>query len=141
MINKVDGVNGVRGAAPIRKSGKAERTGGTNFAQHLQDESVSGPAGVSGLNPIAGIGAILGVQEVDDATQRASKGKKRATQMLEELDDLRLALLGGVLSKDQLLRLAGTVQSEKAQVDDPHLAQILDDIDLRARVELAKYGF
>lgn len=139
MINKVEGPGGVRSTAPIRRPGKTEKAGGAGFAQHLSEASA--PAGVSGVSGVSAVGALIGIQEVDDATQRASKGKKRAMLMLEQLDEVRLGLLGGMLSKDQLMRLAQTIKSEKAQVDDPHLAQILDDIDLRAQVELAKYGF
>lgn len=141
MINKVDGPGGVRGPQNVRRTGAASKAGGTNFSQHLQDDSAAAVHGVSGLSALGGIGAILGVQEVDDATQRASKGKKRASQLLEQLDDVRMGLISGVLSKDQLLRLSSMVQSEKQAVDDPRLAEILDDIDLRARVELAKYGY
>lgn len=141
MINKVDGPGGVRGPQNIRRTGRTEKSGSTNFSQHLQDDGAGAAAGVTGLSGVSGISALLGIQEVDDATQRASKGKKRASQLLEQLDDVRMGLITGVLSKDQLVRLSNMVQSEKQSVEDPRLAEILDDIDLRARVELAKYGY
>lgn len=138
MINKVDGPGGVRPSAPARRAGKSEKTSSASFSQHLSEEG-AGAQGVSGLNSVAGISALIGIQEVDDATQRASKGKKRATRMLDQLDELRMALVTGGLNKEQLVDLAATVKSEKTAVDDPRLASILDDIDLRAQVELAKY--
>ena len=141
MINKVDGPGGVRGAQPLRKTGKSEKSSSTGFSQHLQDDGIGASGALTGLSSVSGMGSLLGVQEVDDATQRASKGRKRASQLLDQLDDVRMGLVNGVLSKDQLLRLSAMAQSEKTQVDDPRLNEILDDIDLRARVELAKYGF
>jgi hypothetical protein len=140
-INKVEGPGGVRGTAPTRKAGKASGTGNTAFSQHLQEESVSGASGVSSLASASGVNPLIGLQEVGDATERAAKGKKRANNLLTQLDELRLALLGGNISKEQLMRLANMVQSQRETIDDPGLAQILDDVDLRVRVELAKYGF
>ncbi len=140
MINKVDGPGGVRGTQPVRKAGKTEKAGGANFSSHLADET-SGTHGVSGASGIGGVSALIGLQEVDDATQRESKGKKRAQALLDEMDDLRLALACGTLTRAQLLKLSAAIQSEKTKADDPGLNQILDDVDLRARVELAKYGF
>lgn len=140
-INKVEGPGSVRSTSSVRKSSKAGASSST-FAKHLEDEDATSPvSGVSTLGAVGGIGAILGVQEVGDATERAAKGKRRANLLLDQLDELRVALINGVLSKEQLLRLSAMVQQQKIQVDDPHLAEILDDIDLRARVELAKYGF
>jgi hypothetical protein len=58
--------------------------------------------------------------------------------LLDRLDDLRLALLAGGLSPGQISELQRVVMSERALVDDPRLLAVLDQIDLRARVELAK---
>ncbi len=141
MINKVEGPTGARGTQPVRKVGKTEKAGSANFSSHLSDEGVGGAHGVGGASGIGGVSALIGLQEVDDATQRESKGKKRAQALLDEMDDLRLALACGTLTRAQLLRLSAAIQSEKIKADDPGLNQILDDVDLRARVELAKYGY
>jgi hypothetical protein len=141
VINKVEGPGSVRSTTSVRKTGKASGSSGTSFAQHLEEDGATPVSGVSSLGGVGAIGAIMAAQEVGDATERAARGKKRASQLLEQLDELRIGLLSGSLSKDQLIRLSNMVQHERAQVDDPRLAAILDDIDLRARVELAKYGF
>ncbi len=141
MINKVEGSSSVRSASPVRKAGKAGGVGGASFSQHLQDDGISAASAVSGMSGVSGVSALIGIQEVEDATERAAKGKKRAQSILKDLDNIQVALITGALSKDQLLHLSASVQSERASVDDPRLASILDDIDLRARVELAKYGF
>lgn len=141
MNMKVEGPGGIRNTSSVRSTKKSERTSGSSFAEHLDDDGVSPVSGVSSIGAVGGIGAILGVQEVGDATERAARGKKRASQLLEQLDELRIGLITGMLTKEQLLRLSQMVQHQRAEVDDPRLAAILDDIDLRARVELAKYGF
>lgn len=141
MINKVEGPGGVRGVGVTRKAGKASGPGASSFSQHLSDDGVGATQAATGMSGAAAVTGLVGLQEVEDATERAARGKKRGSQLLLQLDELRLALLSGTLTKEQLLRLSALVQSQRAGIDDPGLAQILDDIDLRARVELAKYGF
>ena len=51
---------------------------------------------------------------------------------------IRHALLSGGLPESRLNALSQVVQSRREEVDDPRLVEILDEIDLRAQVELAK---
>ena len=138
MISKIDGPGGIRPSQSIRRAGKSSASGGTGFAKHLDESSETGATnGISGSGAVNG---ILGVQEVDDALAHASKGKMRAQDILDRLEDLRLELLTGSISRDKLLQLVHVVNSRRGQVTDPRLSEILDEIDLRAQVELAKYA-
>jgi len=58
--------------------------------------------------------------------------------LLNRLDDLRLAILDGVLSKDKLTELAHNLRQKRQNSDDPKLNEIIDEIELRAEVEVAK---
>ena len=49
-------------------------------------------------------------------------------------------MLEGRLSVEAIERLAAQAAAGRAQVRDPRLAEILNDIELRAAVELAKLG-
>ena len=60
--------------------------------------------------------------------------------LLDELDQIRIGLLTGSLPRATLERLAARVEAKRHRVDDPSLIQILDEIELRAAVELAKLG-
>jgi hypothetical protein len=136
---KVEGSGGVRGGTSVRRTGKSEGSSKTGFAKQLStDETPASVAGVNSSMPLAGVASVLALQEVDDATARASRGKKRAQEMLDKLEEIRLGLLSGDLPAQQIVELARTVKSARVQVDDPNLAQILDEVDLRAQVELAK---
>ncbi|MGB9153324.1 MAG: flagellar assembly protein FliX [Alphaproteobacteria bacterium] len=138
MIDKIDGLGSVRSTQPVKRTAKPGSTGSTSFAKHLDEGSeVSGSGSVGNTNAVGG---ILGVQEVDDALSRASKGKMRAEDILDRLDDLRLELLSGGISRDKLMQLSRIVNAQRAKVTDPKLAALLDDIDLRAQVELAKHS-
>ena len=137
MISKIEGPGPIRTAQPIKRAAKTESASGTSFSKHLDETSEASAAhGVAASGSITG---VLGVQEVDDALAHASKGKMRAQDILDRLEDLRIELLTGSLSKEKLVQLARVVAARRAQVSDPRLAKILDEIDLRAQVELAKY--
>ncbi len=60
--------------------------------------------------------------------------------MLDHLDEIRLGLLMGAISESKLSALMRTVRENRDQVDDPRMAAVLDEIELRAAVELAKLG-
>lgn len=134
---KVEGPGKLRGSASVRRTGKAEGGSGASFAKQLSAEAPAA-AGVNAASPLNALSGVLAMQEVDDATARASRGKLRAQEMLDKLEEIRHGLLAGVLPGAKLVELARVVQTRRVQVDDPRLAEILDEIDLRAQVELAK---
>jgi hypothetical protein len=82
---------------------------------------------------------LFQLQEVPDAVAQRRRAVQRGSTLLDRLDDLRLALLGGSLTPGQIGELQRAVTSERALVDDPRLLAVLDEIDLRAKVELAKF--
>lgn len=137
MISRIEGPSSIRTTAPVRRTGKASRTSETSFSEHLDETEGAGAA--QGANPLGAVTNVLDIQEVDDALARAARGKIRAEDLLNKLDDLRLDLLTGGLSKNKLLRLSEVVNSRRPEIEDPRLNEILDEIDLRAQVELAKF--
>lgn len=135
---KVEGPGKLRGSTSVRRTGKSEGSSGAAFSKQLVGET-GGSAGVHAAAPLAGIASVLALQEVDDAAARESRGKMRAQDMLDKLEEIQHSLLAGTLPAQKLMELAKVVQSRRVHVDDPRLAEILDQIDLRAQVELAKY--
>ena len=122
---------------PVRASRRASATKGADFSSQLMDE----PAATGSVSSTATIGAvdgILAVQEVPSATDGRSRGIKRGYGILDHLDDLRLGLLTGTLPRKRLVDLGEEIREARDTVIDPRLSAILDDIELRAAVELAK---
>ncbi len=137
MISRIEGPGSVRSTTPVRRTSKAGKTDGASFSKHLEDaEEVSSTSATGALGAISG---VLDIQEVDDALTRAARGKLRAEDLLQKMDDLRLDLLAGNVTPASLQRLSEVVKNRRAEVDDPKLGEILDEIDLRAQVELAKF--
>lgn len=137
MISKIEGPGPIRTAQPVKRATKTDGASGASFSKHLDETSeTAATADIGATNSVSG---VLGVQEVDDALAHASKGKLRASDILDRLEDLRIELLTGAISKEKLMQLARIVSARRNQITDPRLVELLDEIDLRAQVELAKY--
>lgn len=122
--------------ASPRRDGKSGSASGAGFSSAVSGEQpVSGTTASRPLLPIDG---LFQLQEVPDALAQRRRAVQRGSTLLDRLDDLRLALLAGSLSPGQLAELQRAVTSERGLVSDPRLLAVLDEIDLRAKVELAK---
>ena len=93
---------------------------------------------VAGPGPIAALDSILMLQGMDDSTQGRSKGVAHAEQLLDLLDSVRDGLLAGEIPRATLNKLAAAVTRRHEAFADPKLQDVLDQIELRAHVELAK---
>ncbi len=141
MINKIDGTGPIRTPTTVRRVAKTGAVGGSSFSKQLEETSEADSlSATQGANALGNVAGVIGLQEVDDALTRAAKGKMRAEDILAKLDDLRLDLLAGAVSRDKLLQLTHLVASRRHEVTDPRLGEVLDEIDLRAQVELAKHS-
>ena len=92
-------------------------------------------------NVVGTVESILSVQEVPDASGERSRGRARqyGDDILERLDSLRRDVLLGAISKEKLVDLARVLRTRQGQTDDPQLQAIIDEIELRAQVEIAKF--
>ena len=88
--------------------------------------------------PLAAVDTILMLQNVDDSTTGPSRGVARGEQLLDLLDSVRDGLLAGGIPRTTLNRLATAVGRRQEKFSDPRLQSVLDEIELRAHVELAK---
>ncbi|MCB9960233.1 MAG: flagellar assembly protein FliX [Rhodospirillaceae bacterium] len=134
---KVDGPKTVGPGGSIEKK---RRSGGSGFADQLSElersEETGGPAAVSAPRTVD---ALWALQEVDDATTGRRRAVARAEDLLAGLEELSRDILIGRIPAERLEAIAQRVQTQRAAVDDPRLSEILDEIDLRAQVELAKW--
>ena len=135
---KIDGTGPIRpGTSPTRSKKVGDKA--EKFAKHIADsEDEASTAAVSSAGPLAAVDALLSLQEVPDATSGRSRGLKRAEDMLDHLDAIRHGLLLGSIPRDKLNGLLAVVRERRDDVGDPRLAAVLDEIELRAAVELAK---
>lgn len=132
-INGTGRIDRTRGPAKAKSAGASS---GTGFAvpagETPRAQSAAAPGSLTALD------SILTLQSVGDAASGRSKGLARGNQLLDMLDEVRDGLLCGSLPKATLSRLAHAVSRRDDQFSDPHLQGVLDEIELRAHVELAK---
>jgi hypothetical protein len=119
-----------------REAGRADVAGG--FAALLGGGRAAAGAGhVGGIASLAALGGLLALQELPDAAERRRRGLRRGHILLDRLEELRLALLDGRLPEATLRALqAGLV--DRGRSNEPRLAALLEEIELRVAVELAK---
>ena len=120
---------------------KAEIGHGGEFAEHLKGSLASSSASASTeATSVNSVDAILAIQETDDRTQRRSKrlGSQYGGDLLDHLEELRRDLLLGATDIDKLGAIAQKIRSNRRQSDDVKLNKIIDEIELRAEVEIAK---
>ena len=80
----------------------------------------------------------MALQGVEDATERRRRAIRRGGGLLDRLDELKLAMLNGQDGAPALERLARSLREERPEDADPGLKGVLDQIDLRAAVEMAR---
>ena len=122
-------------------SSKPKTSGKSASGSSFQVSDANAPASaknVGALRSLAAVDALVSIQEVPDATARRAKAIARAENILEVLEEIKIALLSGSLPRSRVARLTRLVQDLRSDEEDEGLAQVLDEIDLRARVELAK---
>jgi len=134
-INAGSDARGVRANAPKKRAGE---TNGAGFANHLGQSTAAAQAeSASGAGSVA---ALLAVQAAGDALEGRRQAFDRAENLLKQLDALRLALLDGRMDNAALKRIADEISNQPMPTDDPMLAELVAEIELRAQVELAKRG-
>lgn len=115
----------------------ARRAQGTAFT--LGGEPARAAAGSTAAASLTGLDAILTLQAEEDAPQeRRRRSLKRGHDLLDGLDRLKAALLGGRVSASDLQAVAGRLSERASTSGDPRLDGLVAEIELRAAVELAK---
>lgn len=129
--NRTESAKAKKGAQKGEDSGFSRELGG--------GQQAGGNSGITGSQPVSGVDALLSLQEVGDATTGAGKSYQRGENLLDRLEELRDYLLLGAIPKHKLERMADILGQGRERSDDENLEQVVDEIELRVQVELAKY--
>jgi transposase len=119
--------------------GKAARPAG-GFSLGQADAPAASAATTASAAPsgVSDVSALMALQGVEGPLERRRRAVKRGAGLLDSLDEMKMALLSGDADPATLDRLARTLREERPDDGDPGLNAVLDQIDLRASVELAK---
>ena len=142
MAIRIDGpgrTGGVQGNTPTR----AKETSGATFTLPGAETPARAAAptltGATALGDIAALLALQGVPVEADPREKRRKAVRRGLDLLDVLEGVRLDLLGGGVPGERLERLV-QILGHRAPSGDDRLEELVADIELRARVELAKFG-
>jgi hypothetical protein len=120
-----------------RSSGAGRPAGGGFFVD--DGASAARPAATQPLAQSSGIDALLALQAVEDPLFAKKKALRRGNALLDTLETIKADLLLGQVSEGRLNQLMALIGQARER-NLPELDGVLDDIELRARVELAKFG-
>lgn len=134
-------------SSPIRgtdKTGKKKSSSNSSvdFTEFLSGSEET--SDTSGTAPVAAPNNFLFLQEISDEDAAKQQAFKQGKDMIAALEDLHRNLLLGTVPTQALQRIQALVdrqrQSNGAFIP-PELADLLNEIELRAAVELAKLGY
>jgi cell division protein ZapA (FtsZ GTPase activity inhibitor) len=135
----------VTGAGPTNALGQvrsADRQVASGFEPAMEEASeASAPAATArttALGAVNSLDALLALQETLTPTERRRRAVRRASKILDALDALKLSMLGGETTDADLQSLQSAVKEARAETRDPALEELLEQIETRAAVELAK---
>jgi hypothetical protein len=130
---------------PIQNAGgvATRRTeGGQGFSLGGAAGSTTGAGAPAAATSLAGLDAVLLLQaETETPQERRRRSAKRGHDLLDGLDRLKAAILGGRVATHELRGIAGRLSDRSGLSGDPRLDGLMAEIELRAAVELAKLEF
>ena len=131
-------VTGPTGPAAASGSRSVRTASGFSIGQAGATPSAAATASASAMAGVADVSALMALQGVEGPLERRRRAIRRGGGLLDRLEELKLALLSGESGEAALERLTRGLREERTDDDDAGLNAVLDQIDLRASVELAK---
>jgi len=131
-------VTGPLGAAPAAGQRPVRGEAAFSVAQGVSTPSSAASQAVSSASNVSDVSTLMALQGVETATERRRRAVRRGAGLLDRLDELKLALLSGDAGDGALERMARGLREERPADADETLNGLLQQIDLRAAVELAK---
>lgn len=120
----------------IRPRKRSTGASGDDFASELAVGAEPAPLGGAGAADV--LDGVLSIQEVGGDEHDRQEARAHGENLLLRLEQIRLGLLAGRIPAHQLNELVRDLRRRRAAFTDPRLGEILDEIELRAAVELAK---
>ncbi|MBQ8465404.1 MAG: flagellar assembly protein FliX [Alphaproteobacteria bacterium] len=115
-------------------------TSGGNFSAYLQDIMQTSSEAISGASPLSPADAIFAAQMVGEEEEKTLRKKQleRGQTLLDKLEAIRNGLLRGYIAKEELMDIMKFVREQKFEAQDSRINEIVEEIELRVEVELAK---
>lgn len=129
----IGNVNNVGASDGLKK--KKKTASGGDFSAHLK---TSEPTKNSSVSPVSATNPLFMLQEIDADENPKQQAINHGHDVLSQLDEIKLSLLTGNTTQSLLNSLDERIKNWRSDISDPKLQKIIDDIELRAAIELAK---
>ena len=132
----------VSSSGKASKSKKSSSTSSGEFAKLLSSELEASEdvSHVEASSSTTSVDAIFAAQTIGEEEEQELRRRAiyRSENILAKLEAIREGLLKGYISKDKLIEIARFIRDKKEITTDKNLIDIMEEIELRAEVELAK---
>lgn len=132
-------IDGPGRSGTVTGGGTVRRTGGGSAFTLPEQAPAARPVTVPAASAAYDVAALMALQSVEGPLERRKRAVKRGFDLLDTLEGIRLDLLSGDISADKLETLLQLI-GQPIDSGDPRIEALMADIELRARVELAKRG-
>ena len=122
--------------AGVKRSSGSRGVASSDFDSLLISEQKIDAVATS--NRISSVDAVVALQEITGDNTDERGAKNRANLILDKLEDIRMGLLMGQIPKSNLDELSRILIVARENSIDANLLEIIEDIELRAKIELAK---
>ena len=111
-----------------------------SFADFLKAQKTQENQQIQTTSAVASADAIFAAQMISDEEENQIRKKliKKGKDLLENLEEIREGLLFGEISKERLIEISRMVKQKDVVSQDAKLQEIIQEIELRVEVELAK---
>jgi hypothetical protein len=120
-----------------REKKKAAKTGAAGFSELVSNSEIE-DAQLASTPAVGSTSSLFFLQEIGDDAQQRREFVTQGFDALKYLDSIKIGLLYGTLSRDTLISLESLLGRFKKNFPDPKLSQVIEEIELRAKVEIAK---
>ncbi|PIR31864.1 MAG: hypothetical protein COV36_06475 [Alphaproteobacteria bacterium CG11_big_fil_rev_8_21_14_0_20_44_7] len=120
------------------KAKKKDKTSGGNFSAFLdaEIEETQAPASLMSVSAVSFINEVGDI----DPEERKKQMIERGNDLLDDLEKIRDDLVFGTRSPAALQNILNKLEVKREKIDDPKLEELINEIEVRASVELAKLG-
>ena len=122
--------------ASVKRSSGNRGVESSDFDSLLTSEQKIGS--VAAANRISSVDSVVALQEITGDNRDEGGAKSRANLILDKLEDIRMGLLMGQIPKSNLEELSKILIVARENSIDSNLLEVIEDIELRAKIELAK---
>ena len=126
------------GSTSAARFGTSSSAGGFSLPDVSSASETAHAQSARAVSSVGSLDALLALQEVGGPLERRRKAVRRAGRILDVLDEIKLAMMDGDITPNNLDRLVAAVRLERGQADDSGLESVLNEIETRAAVEIAK---